>query len=180
MRFIVPIFLIIVSIVLTVFYTMPTWDSVNALTIERDNLNSVLGKTKEFKDITTQKLNTYNSFPQAEMIKIDKLVSDNIDNVKLVINLNQIASLYGMNIKNISLRTDKSSSELVGPDTKEYNTATIGFSVSAPYSKFLSFLENLEYSLPLVNVSSLTFSSSDKESYDYNLEVKTYWLKSAQ
>ena len=178
MRPILPLFLIAVALFLTFGYTMPMWDEAQTLVTEKSDLDNTLGNTKAFKATIDGKIVEYNAFDSVKREKLDKMISDNIDNVRIIMNLNNIAANHGMTIRNITMKTGVGAAgSKVGPDTKDYNVASIGLTVSAPYSRFLDFLKDLEKSLPLVDVSSLSFSSGDKDIYDFNLEVKTYWLK---
>ena len=55
----------------------------------------------------------------------------------------------------------------------------------ASYSNFVSFVKDLEKSLRVVDVNSITFSSTESvgtsqassDMYKYEFKVKTYWLK---
>ena len=56
----------------------------------------------------------------------------------------------------------------------------ISFSIEGSYQNFLKFVGDLDKSLRIVDVQSVTFSSlSDKDasSYLYNFKIRTYWLK---
>jgi hypothetical protein len=55
---------------------------------------------------------------------------------------------------------------------------TLGFSVNGSYGVFQSFLVDLAQSLRVVDITSVTVGAGDRPgSYQYNIEVKTYWLK---
>jgi hypothetical protein len=65
----------------------------------------------------------------------------------------------------------------IGPDTRSFGIATLGFSVTASYKTFKNFLGDLERSLRIIDVKTLSFSAGDKDQYEYNLEINSYWLK---
>ena len=50
--------------------------------------------------------------------------------------------------------------------------------VTASYDNFIAFLKDLEKSLRLVDVVSLTFTAPESSpTYDFTIGLKTYWLK---
>ena len=104
--------------------------------------------------------------------------ADAVENVGLIIDINNIAAKYGMSIKNTRINgasSDKSNS--TGPNSNKYGSITMSFVVSTTYENFLAFLSDLEASLRLVDVTSLSFSSAQQGRYDYNITLQTYWLK---
>lgn len=57
------------------------------------------------------------------------------------------------------------------------DTVQVSFGVSATYDQFMSFLEDLEADLRIMDLTKLSVKASDKGVYDYTLEFNTYWLK---
>ena len=129
-----------------------------------DSLRVFMNKNEDFKQIDDTK-----------KARLKKFLPDSIDNVRLIIDINEIASANGMTIRNISIK--RSGDSDIGPDSRPYGVATLGFSISGPYQTFKNFLAALETSLRLIDVTSLSFSAGDKDQYEYNFEVRSYWLK---
>jgi hypothetical protein len=70
-----------------------------------------------------------------------------------------------------------------------YGTWNLQFSTEGTYSNFLSFVQDLEKNLRIVDISSIEFSSdtgtggvgmstSSPDTYTYTFKIETYWLKS--
>lgn len=176
MNNIIALFLIAFSIFLSVWYTKPMMDDVSMLRTENASLNASLGEIKDLSNVMAEKENTYNSFTDDEKAKVNKLLPDSIDNVKLIIDIDDIAQKYRMKIRNIDLKAENAGAE--GEEAvQSYGTAMLRFSVTAPYDRFKLFMADLEDSLRLVDVSSLSFDASDKDQNEFNVELKTYWLK---
>ncbi|HRY62924.1 MAG TPA: type 4a pilus biogenesis protein PilO [Candidatus Paceibacterota bacterium] len=176
MNYLISLTLITISFFLSLFYTSPLLSDIDALGAERNSLSASLSESKGLFEVYRQKQAVYNNFTDTEKERINKVLPDSIDNVKLVIDIDDIASKYNMKIRNIDLKTEKvGEGEMTS--NNPYGTATLRFTVSSNYTNFRSFLKDLEDSLRLVDISSLSFTASDKNTDEYNIELKTYWLK---
>lgn len=148
---------------------------ISELGLKKDSLNASLSESKNLFTIFEEKRTKYNNFTDEERSTINKLLPDSIDNVTLVIDIDDIASKYSMKIRNLDLKTERAGEGEASNNA--YGVATLRFAVSAPYERFSSFLNDLEDSLRIMDISSLSFNSSDKDVNEYNVELKTYWLK---
>lgn len=177
MNYTISIILITISFFLSVFYTSPLLGELDILSIEKASLNASLGDSKGLRTTVAEKEVLYNNLSEDDKVKLNKLLPNSIDNVKLIIDIDNIASLYNLKLRNIDIKADAPGEFSGDSFNNPYGTAMLRFSVSAPYESFKSFLTDLEDSLRLVDISSLTFTSGDKDINEYNIELKTYWLK---
>ncbi len=155
--------------------TSPILERITVIEKERLAFSEAQASNEQFKELLREKNIVFNQIDESKKVLLKKFLPDSIDNVRLIIDINQIASDNGMTIRNISIKGNDSNS--IGPDSRTYGIATLGFSVSGPYQTFKKFLTALETSLRLVDVTSLSFSAGDKDQYEYNVEIKAYWLK---
>jgi hypothetical protein len=115
----------------------------------------------------------------------------------LILEIEKIANLYGMPVGNVKFDTknlenkDQSSTTnnviRAGNDKLDnlpYGIFPLEFEIEGRYDTFLSFLEDLELNLRMVDVKSISFtvpsatgSGSPSNIYKYTLKVETYWLK---
>jgi Tfp pilus assembly protein PilO len=191
MNLITPIVLIIISIGTFVFYIDPGYRGQDLTGVDRsvqslqqelaeyqkasNNAETVRSKRQSLQD-------TKNSFSLADLSKLQYLLPDNIDNIKLIIDMNNIASKHSLVLKGAKLdtgdtNTNKNESTKIGLDNKKYGTVKISFSVSSTYSNFQDFLKDLERSLRLVDITDLSVNGSDNGIYDFSVSLNTYWLK---
>ena len=179
MRYITPIILVCVAIFVTLFYTKPAMDSTTSLSLQNTSLNKQLDSSRKSQSTIDEKASKYKSFSTDEIAKLEKILPDNIDNVKLIMDIDEIAASHGLNIRNVDLKIEdvNANQNQEQQEPKPYGTAKLSFSVTSPYDRFVSFFGDLEDSLRLVDVSALSFSAGDKDLYEFNFEVKTYWLK---
>lgn len=176
-KLIIPIFLLIVSGALSFFYSAGLIREVNDLRDKKQEIDDALAKGAELQKVKSEKLSAYNDIDPENRNKINKLLPDNIDSVQLIIDINEIASRRGLSIKNISVDVGDANQQTIGSDNRDFGVAKLSFSVSASYDLFNLFLTDLEDSLRLIDLTSLSFSASDRDLYEYQMEIQTYWLK---
>jgi len=177
MRNITAIILILTSVGLFFGYIDGAYSDVKELRIEQADYDRALSNSKELQAERDKLLAKFNNIGTVDLDKLNKLLPDNIDNVRLVIDVDNIASNYGMRIRNFKTETGDKI-ETVGIDQTPYGTLTLSFSTTASYTTFLAFLHDIEESLRLIDITSVQFNSSDlSQLYDYSVSIKTYWLK---
>jgi len=86
-RFILPIIFVIVAIGLFFGYVDPVYDDVKVLRAEEARFIDALDRSKELQQIKDQLLAKYNTFSSADLERLQKLLPDNVDNVRLVLDL---------------------------------------------------------------------------------------------
>lgn len=144
----------------------------------KDAYDNVLASAKELHSKRDALQNKYKSITKADIDKLEEMLPDSLDNVKLVLDMDRMASTWGLRIRNIAVSGgDESDKKQIGGGEKGFGSATITFSISAPYDVFLGFLGDLEDGLRLIDITALTISPKDPRSYDFSVTLKTYWLK---
>lgn len=155
--------------------------SIRELRDESVQYSDALEKTREIEKVRTGLLEKYNGIPIEERERIEKLLPDHIDSVRLIIDVNNIASQYGMTLKNIGLTGSETTkpvegtSGAIGPKTERIKSVELKFNVSGAYDDFRSFIKDLERSLRLVDVISVSFIANDTSSA-YSVALSTYHL----
>jgi hypothetical protein len=187
----VSLILIITSIGLFFGYTDPLYTraemdpsgpGIKVLRAQVAEYDLAMEKAEELRKVRDDLAKRYNNFTEDQKAQLQKILPDNIDNIRLIIEVNdKIAQAFGMNIRNF--RTDAGTTENgdkkpVGKDNGQYGVLTLSFSTTATYDTFLDFLSALQSSLRIMDVSSIQFSAgSETGVYDYAVTLKTYWLK---
>lgn len=203
-RFILPILLVGIAITGFFTYTKPFYKDVLVKREEIVAYNEALDNSKTLEAGRDTLVKKKNDFDLVNVEKLQKLLPDNIDNVRLIIEISNIASPYGMVLKDV--RYDATKKEVTPQDStattkkigtssntntsnvsnKDYGIWNLEFSTQGTYDNFLSFTKDLENNLRIVDISSVQFSSSStggganpssNESYKYSFKIKTYWLK---
>lgn len=179
MKSLLPVIFVVIAAGIFFGFIDPAYSRVQDLREEESQFDQALTRSKELQRVRDQLLSRYNVIPQTDIDRLEKLLPDNIDNVRLILDIDSIAARYGMRTRNVQLdNTDtRETRGQIGQDEREYQSVVLSFSVSGPYSTFRSFLEDLERSLRLVDIVGVSFSSDESGSYDYSVSIKTYWLK---
>lgn len=179
MRALLPLLFLVIAAGIFFGFIDPTYQRVKELRAEEANFDQALTRSKELQQVRDQLLSRYNTFPQSDLERLEKLIPDNVDNVRLILDFDALASAYGMRIRDVELETNESRAARgqVGSDENRYDSLILSFSVTGTYDTFRAFLGDLEESLRLVDVTSISFTANQTGVYDYSVAVKTYWLK---
>lgn len=179
MKTLIPILFVLIAGGLFFGFIDPTYNSVKELRAEEAKFDEALNRSKELQQVRDQLLSRYNTFSQADLERLEKLLPDNVDNVRLILDLDSLAVRYGMRLRDVGFQSDNSRAQRgqVGASDTDYDSLILSFSVTGSYDTFRAFVESLEQSLRLVDIQSISFSATDTGVYDYSIAVKTYWLK---
>ncbi len=203
----ISIVLILASIGIGLFYIKPVYQgdtggaeiekkSVKELKIERTRYEAALTKMKEIIEIRNGKLTKYNSIKENERQKIAKMIPNNIDSIRLIIDVDNIARAYGMSLRDISISDDvvkeeKREGTSIVADPKPYSYINLDFSLNGSYDNLIAFVGDLEKSLRVVDFDKIRIEedkSSNQESgktkktvtgellYKMTASIKTYFI----
>jgi Tfp pilus assembly protein PilO len=200
-RYIGPIILIIAGVGLFAVFTNPILGDISNLKTQIASYNQALDNATTLgaeRDKLTEK---DNSIDPDNLAKLQKLLPDNVDNIRLILEIEKLASPYGMILEDVKYNATSgqgsaspatvTSPAVAAPSTDEsnqaYGTWNLEFTTKGTYPNFISFIKDLESNLRIVDISSIDFSSDTTgtvlakaqatDSYEYDIKIKTYWLK---
>src|SRR3989344_4284418 len=195
-RLIIPIILITVSIIGFLKVLNPMYADVKLLKAQTASYNEALDNSKALEAERVKLTKQYNSFAPEDLSKIEKLLPNSVDNIRLILEIEKLASPYGMVLRDVRYDTFKEEDaetpvRQAGGGVEslptEYGAWDLEFSTEGAYSNFLNFIRDLESNLRLVDISSIQFASdtttgkgggaSTSEVYKYSFKIKTYWLR---
>lgn len=193
-RFAIPIILLGIAGAVFFTFTNKTYNEITALKENINSYNTALGNSKVLENERDKLTAKYNSFSKDDLSRLEKLLPENVDNIRLVLEIEQLAQPYGMTLKDVKYNTTEMGSAATSnlqvgavgkADNKDYGTFDLEFSTSGSYRNFVNFTKDLEKNLRIVDVSSITFLPSvsntknpfSSEIYKYGFKIKTYWLK---
>jgi Tfp pilus assembly protein PilO len=203
---IISILILALSVAMAVLYVKPARPRIEALKQDIQFLDDTLERARELQSVRDKLLAKYNSFTPRDIERLQKLLPDNVDNVRLIIDIDEMARRYGLAIQDIEVKQPRKQTAQVTtePDAEadDFSTGaraareeaeaqegliepttsslTLSFSIVAPYERFLAFLGDLERSLRIVDVKELAFESGKEETdraYLFKIKVETYWLQ---
>lgn len=193
LRLIAPLILIGGAIVGFFALVSPVYDEITGLKAQVGAYNQALDNSKALENERDKLAKKYNSIDPVNLDKLEKLLPDSVDNIRLILEIEKIASPYGMVLKEVkydSVVKDPTNStavaagdQIVDLNSKDYGLWNLSFSTEGTYENFLNFIRDLESNLRIVDIASIQFSSVDNallgkgETYKYGFKIKTYWLK---
>lgn len=190
MNFIVPIILLISSVAIFFGYVDPNYrGGVNQsggpyteadivfLKSEVAKYKAIIDSSSEIVSNRDELIAKKNTISEADKTRLEKLLPSNIDNIRLIMEISNIAEKRGLVAKNISVGDSNKTSDTIGPSNSSYGTLSLRFTVNSSYNNFLNLLSDLENNLRLLDITDISFSANDSGFYDYNVTLNTYWLK---
>src|SRR3989344_153515 len=174
------IILLLLSVGLFYTFTNDQYQDVKKLYALSSEYRNVLQSVSAIVELRDRLLVTYETFPKAEVERINEVLPDNIDNVQLALDLDAMASRYGISIESIQAEVGvgNDASLVVLPENAGvYEKATVSLSFVANYENFMRLLADIEKSLRIMDVKSISFQTSESGFYEYEISADTYWLK---
>ncbi len=190
MRFIIAILGFSIAGGVFVLYTKPSYDSVKVVQAEIAQYDQALDRANELQALKQSLLSRYNTFDPQDIERLHKLLPDHVDNVRLVLDFDNLANKHSLAIQNVVIGRGTPDAvpgrtqnvEVIGGTVKAYESLTLKFSTQGTYQGFVTFMEDVQASLRIVDLVSLTLApaSADQEGepvYRYDVTIRTYWLK---
>lgn len=173
------------------FYTKPTYDEVKVVQSQIAQYDSVLEKSTELQRLKQGLLSRYNAFNPTDLDRLRKLLPDHVDNVRLILDLDNLAARHGIALQNVDVTSSAGLTQdnqavaiEIGSEDQKFDSLTFSFGTTASYKTFILFLNDLEMSLRIVDLVSLTMDPVTGElgalgepKYSYKVTLRTYWLK---
>jgi len=205
-RYIVALIGVIIAGTIFLLYTQPTYDKVRAIQLEIAQYNQALDKANELQRLKQTLLSRYNAFSPLDLERLHKLLPDHVDNVRLILDIDNLASRFGLSLENVVVsnpveKTTSTAGGIISAGSQAYESLTFKFTTRGTYDNFVLFMEELERSLRVVDLVTLALtpdgfspppggppqSGKGKRSgpslppptpiYRYEITIRTYWLK---
>lgn len=180
-----PLIFIILSVALFFVFVDPQYEEIQSLSKKKNDNDTMLQLAQDLQRKRDVLKGAYNNISVDERRELEKLLPDTVDNVRLILDINNIAEQYGITIQNIDVTKDESKS--ASGDAKnvassidrtgDIGTIRLGFTVSATYEVFLNFIKDLEEALRVVDIRVLNITSGQGPFMNYEVILDTYWLR---
>ncbi len=196
---------ILIVLAAGIYFTVTKGILADAKAVQEVNTqySSAIDGADQLIKVRDQVLKNYNNLSQDDRDRLNKMLPNTVDNIRLIIDLNSVALKHGFSLRNIkataSTGTQKGGAvpSVVAPvmpanpmqmnsaanaraniiATPILDTVTVSFGVSAPYLQFISLMQDLEANLRIMDLTHLTMSANDTDTYDFSVEFKTYWMR---
>jgi hypothetical protein len=191
--------LIVLAIGIYATFTRGIWADAGAVKAVNDQYSSAINSAEKLIAVRDQVLKSYNNISADDRGRIDNMIPNTVDNIRLIINLNSVALQHGFSLKGVTATNNTSPasagsaagsnpssvSSISGAaansplsiSTPSLDTVTVSFTVTAPYQQFISFMQDLEANLRIMDMTHLSVSANDTGTYDFGVQLTTYWLR---
>jgi hypothetical protein len=176
MRLIFSISFLIISGALFFVFTDPLYGDVKNIKTEVATYTTALSNSTDLQKTRDDLINVYKNVTKEDKENLAHFLPTTIDNIQLILEVEKIANLYGMPVKDISFDSKGLEQAVVNSDntttSKEtvvvsekqpadflpYGVFPMSFVVEGRYDTFITFLKDLEKNLRLIDVKSISFS----------------------
>lgn len=171
--------LILLAIGLFFAFTSPVYEDVKVLQASANDYRSVIKNVSNIAETRDALLVNYEAIPKNEIDRLSKVLPDNVDSVRLALDLDTMAGRYDIALKDVQVesKADPNSALAVLPSDATYEKVIVTFSFISTFQNFMSLLADLEKSLRIMDVKSVSFKTNEAGFYEHQMKVETYWLK---
>lgn len=199
-KLLLPILFILIAVVSFFWYTQPTYNDTSSIQDEIEEYDTAIDQVAEIQQIRDSLLSRYNQLPQSTLYVIGRALPQELDTVRFLIELQQVALRSDLQINDISYGGEGGDEGGVGsigdtdavPD-KPYRSAAVSFSTSGPYTDVLEFVRAVEQSARIIDIVEVSISAGGEdgigigdeveenalpsgENNTYQITAYTYWL----
>ncbi len=195
-KLIIPVLLIGLSFGSYFLYTQPIYGEAKVVKEEvvklKDNEEKLNAALKKKDNLAT----TYNALDTTLVARLEKLMPDNLDNIKLIIDVDRTAKQYGTILNAVKFDVDQQAKAATGTaagaaastsvrdnktaleSKKDYNSFSLTMTFTGTFDNFTKLMGDMEKNLRIIDVTSIVFDAQDtKEVYKFEVKAKIYWLK---
>lgn len=168
-------------------YTKPTYDQTRSLQADVASYDAALNKAAELQQRKQALLSKYNAMNPDDLDRLQKLLPDHVDNVRLILDFDNLAKQFSMSLQNVDVSapasesTNKNVISASAAGAAKFDSVTIKFTTVGTYGTFQKFLQAVQSSLRIVDLVSLSIAPSGSggadPTYRYDVTLRTYWLR---
>jgi Tfp pilus assembly protein PilO len=183
---------ILIIAAIGIYFTITKAMVADAQKVKADNaqLVAALGSADQIikarNDVTQQ----YNQISPDNRARIDKMIPSAVDNIRLVIDLNNLALQNHFALSEVKASVPSSSNSpgraAAAAGAASYGAAVgepildkvqVSFSAETTYDQFMHFMQDLEANLRIMDLSHLMVTANADGTYSFSAQYQTYWLR---
>jgi Tfp pilus assembly protein PilO len=188
MKYIFLLLLIVASVGVFVALVIPQYDNVKVTRADVATYESDLAIANQLQAQRQALIAQYNGISKTDLDNITTLLPDNVDDIRLIIQLDSLATKNGLSsLRNVDYNADAvaaattttttngwtttttttpaaPTADTTSTNNSPYGQFTISFETTGQYSSYLSFLSDVEKNLRLVDITDVDFTTTDPNS----------------
>ncbi len=177
MKSLFPIILIVVAVGLFFFQVNPLYGDIKTLRTESSQYDEALKIADQLTDLRSELSTKLDSFSQADLDRLDHFLPNKIDTVRVILDVDGIASRDSVKLRNLNI-IDATPKDGGKAGKSPYNTLDVSFSFTSSYAQGIKFIQDIQSSLRLLDVSKAVLKNAKDNSgqYDFDMTLSTYWI----
>ncbi len=165
-----------------ILYIIPTYHDIQDIDKSKADYLELLANGRQLEERRDKLLQIYSGISQEDMVRLDKMLPENPDNVKLILEIDGLAQSQGLTLQNVKIKESENAENNGNRNTQRSNTdigtLILEFTTVGPYTGYVNFIESLERNLRIMNVKKSSFiAPEDSINYQFQTSVETYWVK---
>jgi Tfp pilus assembly protein PilO len=174
---------LILSIAVIYSFVLPSYGEISFLMEENKKYDNSIESIRQIENRTTELLTQVKNIDPEVKNKVETVLPNSLDFVRLVSQIDNVASNYALRINDISVveknaNPDSSGEFSGGFEVLNYNSAVISFTFVSNYNNFINFTNELEKSLRILDIRNLQIDPASGNTYEFRVSYETYWLPS--
>lgn len=178
--------------------TSPMMDDARAVKAKNDQLATDLNNAEEIIRTRNEITRQYLGIPEEDRTKLDKMIPSAVDNIRLVIDLDNLAQQKHVSISDVKAVVPSNAGQSVSSSKPTQSAppmplspgsfsgavsqpvldkVEVSFKAVATYEQFQEFLQAIERSLRIMDLSRLSLKAVDSGNYEFTVQFQTYWLR---
>lgn len=158
-----PIIILIASIGILYAGSAPLYKEAGEFRAQIAKLDDALLQTRDIVSLRDGLLTKYNAISSEDLEKLEKLLPSEVDNTYLVLEINQLAEKHSMSLFQTSVvpapkRAEAAQGETVSAHS--LRSVAVEFTILGRYESFRRFMEDLEKSLRISDMGSISFDTA--------------------
>ena len=169
--------LLVIAVIVFAVWIRPQLTATNVLRGERLTLETTLTRFRELREARDRLLSRYNTILRQDLERLETLLPKTPATGGIITQLDRLASSHALLLKSVDVK--ETQQQATSPITRSRGRArqlTINTNLVGSYQSFRAFLQDLERSLRLMDVESLSFSSGGENVYQFTLRASAYWF----
>jgi Tfp pilus assembly protein PilO len=182
-KVIIPVVFLLVAVGLFFTYLRPAYDTLVALQRQEGRIDSALTDSRTLVTRTQELVTKYQDFSKADVARLQAILPDTIDPVRLIIDINALAVRSGVKMLSFGLPNvepaktpdpifDENGVQIPVVKTIGVDRAKFQVECEGTYGQVKQFLASIETSLTLLDVTSLRIDQHAEANKDDVLQLR--------
>ncbi|MEK7645113.1 MAG: type 4a pilus biogenesis protein PilO [Patescibacteria group bacterium] len=161
----------------------PQYAKYQVLSESKAQYQTAADQAKKVREVREKLISSASNISSLEKDRLTRMLPDTVDTVRLTTDITSIASKYGILIKRIDAKPEdkKANSPLLAASpfataqkVQNFSALPISFILTTSYESFSRFLVDLEKSLRIIDVVSISVTPNAVGQYDFSVAARTY------